>query len=48
MDPVDNFFILAKLKMAKLTFGAGGCVIVALLVLAVSLARRKRQPEKVV
>jgi ketosteroid isomerase-like protein len=42
MDPVDNVFISAKLKMAKLTFGVGGLVLGALLALATYLAIRKR------
>ncbi len=42
MDPVDNVFVSAKLKMAKISFGAGGFVLGALLVLATFLARRRR------
>jgi ketosteroid isomerase-like protein len=42
MDPVDNVFISAKLKMAKLTFGVSGLVLGALLVFAPCLLRRKR------
>ena len=42
MDPVENVFVSTKLKLAKLTFGAGGIALGALLVLVVCLARRKR------
>ena len=42
MDPVENVFVSARLKIAKLTFGVGGFVLGALLVLAACLLRRKR------
>jgi ketosteroid isomerase-like protein len=42
MDPVENVFVSAKTKMAKLTYGAGGAILGAVMVLAAWMFKRKR------